>query len=180
MSSGARFVGEVDGSSRDLATTDDISSLNGSKANAYGDTGTVRSAQGPNAWAYSNQVGGNRYAVWMDDGLNFGRATSSIKFKEDLEEWAPDPEDVLALADGLKSFHRKADNSSGRDYGLIAEDVHKYVPEIVQYFKPEGSDEYEIDGIHYEMLGVVLLPVVKSLSDKIKALEAKIEILENK
>lgn len=180
---GGRVIARVDVTDMPLATVGDVNTLigmNASKVDAWGNTNTSQHAQGPNSTAYNNQAGNNRYAVWMDDGLNFGRATSSIKYKEDLEEWSPEVEEVLALAEGLKSFHRKADNSETREYGMIAEDVWKHVPEIVQYFKPEGSDEYEIDGIHYEMLGVVLLPVVKSLSDKIKSLEAKIETLESK
>ncbi len=72
-------------------------------------------------------------------------------------------------------------NDGKRDFGLIAEDVNTVLPEIV----PKDSNNNPI-AVNYEKLGLLLIPVVRNLSEKCKLLEeqnsakdAKIAQLEN-
>ena len=141
------------------------------KANAFESIGNVRSARGPDGTAYGRNAGSNRFAVYMDDGLEFGRNVSSRRYKEDIESIEVDPKDVLALVP--RTYHRKTDAPDIREFGLIAEEVHETLPEIVTFF-PDEAGVPQIDGVNYELLSVALLAVVKDQQKRIEALEQKL------
>ncbi|CCQ44307.1 hypothetical protein ARTSIC4J27_231 [Pseudarthrobacter siccitolerans] len=143
-------------------------------------------AQG--SWqAYNQNVPGTSfYAVWVGNGggHQFGRNTSSAKYKNNIRKHETTPDGVLALTpviyDRNDELDYPEDPETGErligppnlirgakgEYGLIAEQVAEHVPEIVQWY--EGA----IDGIRYDLLAVALLDVVKDQEARIRALEA--------
>jgi hypothetical protein len=146
------------------------------------------------AYAFNNNVAGSTfYAVWVgnDSGNHLGKNTSSMRYKQNVRPYAVDPAKVLQLKP--KIFDRKpvripvAEGQEGPDqmvpgatneYGLIAEEVHDLLPEIVVWY------EGEIDGIRYDLLALALLDVAKDQDrrlteqeDRIAALEAAIQAM---
>ncbi|MEJ1195084.1 tail fiber domain-containing protein [Pseudarthrobacter sp. CCNWLW207] len=153
-------------------------------------TSAVALADG-SAYAFNNNVAGTTfYAVWVgnDGGNHLGKNTSSMRYKQNVRPYAVDPEKVLQLEP--KIFDRKPvriptpEGQEGPDqmvtgatdeYGLIAEEVHELVPEIVVWY------EGEIDGIRYDLLALALLDVAKDQDrqlneqdDRLAALEAAV------
>lgn len=177
---GSRIVARVDSSEWALATADDVSFTNtnvsflaGSKADAVDNVNQAITAKGTYQ-AHGNSVhgGGPYYAVWVsgpDTGYQFGRNTSSRRFKQDIVEHSVDKAAVLALQ---PVTYDRIGGQVQREYGLIAEDVYDAgLPEIVTWFKEEDSDESVIDGLRYDLLAVALLEVVKDQEARIAALE---------
>ncbi|QHB36601.1 minor tail protein [Arthrobacter phage Adolin] len=137
--------------------------------------------------AYNQNVPGTSfYAVWVGNsaGNQFGRNTSSARYKHNIRRHETAPDGVLALTPVVYDRNDELDYPEDLDtgerligppnlirgakgeYGLIAEQVAEHVPEIVQWY------EGEIDGIRYDLLSVALLDVVKDQAERIAALEA--------
>lgn len=133
-------------------------------------TTTVAQADG-SAYAFNNNVAGTTlYAVWVgnDAGNHLGKNTSSLRYKKNVRNYGVDPAKVLQLQPRI--FDRKPVNvpapegtegpgqmieGAVNEYGLIAEEVHDLLPEIVVFY------EGQIDGIRYDLLGLALLDVAK-------------------
>ena len=143
-------------------------------------------------YGWTNNVAGTEfYALWVgnDGGYHLGRNVSSIKYKENVRDADVDPAAVLNLRpvtyDRKPTFKYPEDPETGEraegpeqkfegaknQFGLIAEETHEHVPELVTFF---GG---EIDGIDYSLLGVALLPVVKSQQEQIDKLTAAVRAL---
>lgn len=156
-------------------------------------TSAVALADG-SAYAFNNNVAGTTfYAVWVgnDGGNHLGKNTSSMRYKQNIRPYAVDPAKVLLLEP--KIFDRKpvriptSEGQEGPDqmvtgatdeYGLIAEEVHQLVPEIVVWY------DDEIDGIRYDLLALALLDVAKDQgrqleehTEQIAALTAAVEAM---
>lgn len=143
-------------------------------------------AQG--SWqAYNQNVPGTSfYAVWVGNsaGNQFGRNTSSAKYKNNIRRHDTAPDGVLALQPVVYDRNDVLDypedpetherligppnliRGAKGEYGLIAEQVAEHVPEIIQWY------DGEIDGIRYDLLSVALLDVVKDQEARIRALES--------
>lgn len=150
-------------------------------------TSPVALADG-SAYAFNNNVAGTTfYAVWVgnDGGNHLGKNTSSLRYKENVRPYAVDPAKVLQLEP--KIFDRKPvriptpEGQEGPDqmvtgakdeYGLIAEEVHELVPEIVVWY------EGEIDGIRYDLLALALLDVAKDQDRQLKEHAERLAALE--
>ncbi|MFK4295013.1 hypothetical protein ABH924_000145 [Arthrobacter sp. GAS37] len=117
---------------------------------------------------WTNNVGGTSfYQVWVGNDANysFGRNVSSIRYKENVRSHYTDPANVLALTPVLYDKIPKAPATAPtNEYGLIAEQVAQYCPELVQWF------EGQIDSVRYDLLSVALLSVVKHQDAQITAL----------
>lgn len=118
---------------------------------------------------WTNNVGGTSFfQVWVgnDASYSFGRNVSSIRYKQNVRSHYTDPANVLALTPVLYDKVPKAPATAPtNEYGLIAEQVAQYCPELVQWF------EGQIDSVRYDLLSVALLSVVKSQDVRLKALE---------
>ncbi|WP_234024965.1 MULTISPECIES: tail fiber domain-containing protein [unclassified Streptomyces] len=113
---------------------------------------------------------GTYYAVWVRGDGGFCRNTSSIRFKENVRDYEIVPDDVLALRPVV--YDRKPeDGQPGQknEVGLIAEEVEKTLPWVVNYL------DGEVDGLRYDLLGVALLSVVQDQEQRIKELEARMK-----
>ncbi|MGM7422783.1 hypothetical protein [Cellulosimicrobium sp. CpK407] len=145
---------------------------NGRALSFAGDANAVRYCAGPTASQYNHQTGSNRFAVWMDDTLQFGRATSSRRYKDHINTWGIDTAAVLSIEP--KTFHRKVDDDGVMDYGAIAEDLHDAGLTELVYYDEEGRP----DAIRDHLVPWALLAVVRSQHEQIAALAARLDDVE--
>lgn len=142
----------------------------GGRAVAWeGDGNSVRYAHGPHSSAYNRQAGNNRFATWMDDSLIFGRATSSLRYKDNVSPWELDQEAFLSIEP--KTFHRKVDAEGEMDYGGIAEELEAAGLQEFLYYDEEGRP----DAIKEHHLPWALLAVVRSQRAQIEDILRRLE-----
>jgi hypothetical protein len=122
---------------------------------------------------------GTYYAVWVQGDGTFARNTSSIKFKENVRDFAINPDDVLKLRPVIYDRKDRVDGEGtvreGRkdEVGLIAEETEKAgFGWLVNYL------DGEVDGLRYDLLGVALVPVVQRQAQQVADLEARLARLE--
>lgn len=108
-------------------------------------------------------------AVYADVNGIFGANTSSRRYKQDIAAATMDLDGILRLTP-RRYRRRAAVEEMGADapveIGLIAEDVEKVAPWLV-FHDADGL----VQGIRYEMLSVALLGIVKTLDERVRALE---------
>lgn len=125
--------------------------------------GTVVSAA-----VYSKQVTSNVRAVLVDDGGLFGNVTSSIRFKDNVEDMGIDSSKIFNLRP--VTFTYKADDKKKKQFGLIAEEVEKVMPLLVSY----DSDGLP-HSVNYHDLPQILLNEIQKMAKRIEALEKKLK-----
>ncbi|MEU8835205.1 tail fiber domain-containing protein [Streptomyces sp900116325] len=120
---------------------------------------------------------GTYYAVWVRGDGGFCKNTSSLRFKQNVRDHDVNADAVLNLRPVV--YDRLPDEEGGdyaRDeFGLVAEEVHEHLPEIVT-----RDEDGRIDTVRYDLLGVALLPVVQRQAKQIEDLEARLARLEAK
>ena len=202
---GARVTAKVDATEFLLAHLSDISATNvrvatleNSRAVAADDINQARYARGTYKCHQQSVSAGTWYAVWVNGvgaDYQFARNTSAAKFKENVRPWTGTAADVLAVTPVL--FDRKPSTDDqvmpGRkdEFGLIADDVVKTLPELGIWLAPVGPDgeptgaPEEIDGLRYDLLPVAQQVVLRDHDARIAALEeenlalrARLETLE--
>lgn len=129
----------------------------------------------------------------------FGRATSALKYKTNVEVVDPNSYEDALLGIQPKSWHDKAEmklraeyeawqqehpyeplpkeqaelltRDPERHHGAVADDFHEAgLTQFVQY-----DANGEVDALNYDRVGVALLPIVRKQRDRITALEDKVE-----
>jgi hypothetical protein len=155
----------------------------------------------PRIWSMDiyNRTYTNAANMFITSAGTLGRSTSSRKYKL-LEEPVPDdlPPKILNLIP--KTWYDKnaceayADAlSKGEDIskidippieripGLIAEDVEAAgLGQYVVYGEPDEKGNRPVEGIMYDRLWTLLIPLVKELSEKVQVLQTRVEELEQK
>ncbi|MGW5130891.1 tail fiber domain-containing protein [Streptomyces sp. NPDC004135] len=130
---------------------------------------------------YSNTAtDGTWYAVWVEGSGTFCRNTSARKFKENIQDFEINPDDVLKMRPVIYDRKDQIDEETGDlrpgrkgEVGLIADEVDEIGLEwLVQYM------DGEIDALRYDLLGVALLPVVQRQAKQLADLEARLAELE--
>jgi hypothetical protein len=120
---------------------------------------------------------GTYYAVWVQGDGTFAKNTSSRRFKQNIRDHDVNADAVLSLRpvvyDRLPS--KEGGDYARDEFGLVAEEVHEHLPEIVTH-----DEEGRIDTVRYDLLGVALLPVVQRQAKQIEDLEARLARLEAK
>jgi len=114
---------------------------------------------------------GTTYDVMANSNGDLTRVSSSKRYKKNIRELQSHLDKILDLKP--VSFEWKT--TSGQDIGLIAEDVHELIPELVGYDK-EGRP----DAVRYELVSLYLLEAMKELKAKNEELRQRIEALEGK
>jgi hypothetical protein len=107
-------------------------------------------------------------AVLIDSTGQLGTVSSSAAVKRDIADI--DGEDSALLKLRPVSFLYRNDTVGIRQYGLIAEEVAKVMPELVQ-FSPEGQAQT----VRYHFLAPLLLSEVQKQSQTIHELEHTID-----
>ncbi len=137
--------------------------------------------------------------VFMDStaGNQLARSTSSLRYKTDIEDLDTDRADAaLSLRPVWYRSKATADRKDWSHYGLIAEEVAKIEPRLVNWTYLEDdyitvTNEYGIenkelkpsaklvpDGVQYDRLPVLLLSVIQRQEKRIEYLEAEIATLK--
>jgi hypothetical protein len=118
------------------------------------------------------------YDVQVNNDGDLCRVSSSKRYKKNIRELESDLDKILNLEP--VSFEWKT--TSEADIGLIAEDVHQLIPELVGYDK-EGRP----DAVRYELLSLYVLETAKQQQQAMRELKAenerlrqRIEVLEAK
>jgi len=101
--------------------------------------------------------------------------TSSRRFKTDIKPIDIGLKEVLAL--NPKSYTRKEPTQSmptGKEVGLIAEEVEKVIPRIVEY----EADGVTPRGVNYQEYTAVLTKAIQEQQKQIDALKAEVKALK--
>lgn len=147
-------------------------------------TGSVPSAafatdaQGSKRVRSSSPAGTGWYSVWVDGNDNFCHNTSSIRYKENVRDAGLEPDAILGLRPVV--YDRRASEVDGvmvegqkDEFGLIAEEVEKHLPELVQYDK-----DGQVEALRYDLIAVAAIPLLKQLSERVETLEARLAALQ--
>lgn len=112
--------------------------------------------------------------VLIDSNGQLGTLTSSLRFKEDVQSMGDASRDLMKLRPVV--FHYKVpydDGSHLLQYGLIAEEVAKVYPDLVQY-----DAKGQPFTVRYHEINVMLLNEIQKQKAQLDAQEARIQKLE--
>ena len=103
------------------------------------------------------------------------RSTSSKRYKKKIKNIEVDTAKIYDLRS--VSFDSKIEGEDERLFGLIAEEVHTILPDLVEYgYEKDPETEKPIgdarpESVKYQMLSVLLLEELKKLKTRIDILE---------
>lgn len=120
---------------------------------------------------YGGTVGGTNSAVLIDNTGLMGTTTSSLRYKENVEDMGDRSSAIFKLRP--VNFNFKKDRCKYMQWGLIAEEVHEVMPEIVNYDK-EGRP----DNVRYHDLPAIMLNEMKKMAARIEQLEKQVALLQ--
>ncbi len=109
-------------------------------------------------------------AVLIDSGFQLGTVSSSIRVKKNVEDMGTATNSLLDLRPVNFDYINSKSTTDRRQYGLIAEEVEKIMPDLVVYNKTT----LEPESVFYNDLPVMLLNEMKKMQKKIEALEKQI------
>jgi hypothetical protein len=113
-------------------------------------------------------------AVQVDANGQLGVAASSRRFKQDIQDMGDTTSTIMNLHP--VQFHYKANGpDSPMQYGLIAEDVAKVAPDLI-----ERDSKGEIFTVHYEKVNAMVLNQVQEQQRLIEKQSALIQQLESR
>jgi hypothetical protein len=119
-------------------------------------------------------VGVSGSAVCVAASGQLGVCPSSIRFKQDVQDMGDTTDTIMSLHP--VQFHYKADGpESPMQYGLIAEDVAKIAPDLI-----ERDAKGEILAVHYEKVNAMVLNQVQEQQRLIEKQNALIRQLESR
>ena len=128
----------------------------------------------------TNSVGTYKLNVNGDVQAFSYNATSDIRLKTNIQSLSGSLELINQL-NGV-SFTWKNDTTNKPVLGLIAQEVEKVLPDIVNTAATDNEDGYKQKSIHYDGLFPHLVESIKTLTQENKALVSKVDVLtqENK
>ena len=120
-----------------------------------------------NSEVYSRTLGGSYRNLYISNGGTLGWVSSSERFKENVADWTPDRQAILAMQ--LVQFQYKAeiDPDGVLEHGLIAEQLHELGLEWLVDYDAAGEPE----GVRYDRISLALLSVVQDHDARLTALE---------
>ena len=114
--------------------------------------------------------------VFVDNTNKLGTAVSSIRFKENVQSL--DINDVTSKLTLLNPVSFTYKTGSKTQFGLIAEEVEKAIPEIVVYQDDENGESRPFS-VRYDAIIPLLLSEVKSLRNELTTLRNELADLKN-
>jgi hypothetical protein len=106
--------------------------------------------------------------VFIDSNGQLGTLTSSARFKEDVADMAGDSHMVMQLRPVTFRYKAPYDDGSHRlQYGLIAEEVAKIDPELVQF-----DSDGQAQTVRYHVVNMMLLNEVQRQEAEVGTLRA--------
>ncbi|CAN2247504.1 phage tail spike protein [Bacillus vallismortis] len=165
---------------------------------AYNADFTIRTdSAGPQIFskAIYNRTYSSAANVHITSYGTLGRVTSASKYKLNIEGFPTDKYDrVLELIpktwydkSAVENYAESLANGEGdmveeeapyitRIPGLIAEDVEAAgLSEFVSYGEPDENGKREIEGLMYDRLITLLIPIVKRLKGKVESIEGRMQ-----
>ena len=113
-------------------------------------------------------------AVLVSTSGQLGLVASSIRFKENVEDMGDSSSPVMKLRPVTFNYNfGNPEENAIRQFGLIAEEVEKIMPELVGY-----NDKGQIQTVHYHVLPSILLNEMQKQQKLIDRLESMISELE--
>ena len=100
--------------------------------------------------------------------------SSSRRYKSNITDLNIDTSKILSLRPVSYTDNETETNA----VGLIAEEVHEEIPQLVNYKEIEGYDEIQPDSVKYSTLSVYLLKAIQEQQTIIDDLKSRIETLE--
>ncbi|MEC1351700.1 phage tail spike protein [Bacillus licheniformis] len=165
---------------------------NATSSSSVGDLNIGVDGRGPRVWSSSinNRTTTAPANLHMNQYGNFEKVTSSQKYKINIEEFPKDrvenilklnPKtwfDKLAVEAYAEILESGREDDEDKPYleripGLIAEDVFEAgLKEFVFYGKPDENGNREIEGVMYDRLFALLIPIVRDLKTRIENIES--------
>jgi hypothetical protein len=137
-----------------------------------GTQGTANGAQSSTFIAgISGTTSSGGVAVFVNSSGQLGTMTSSLRFKDDVEDMGDASADLLRLRP--VTFHYKApydDGSRLLQYGLIAEEVARVFPDLVQY-----DQDGQPLSVRYSMVNAMMLNEVQKQHATIASQAAQLD-----
>lgn len=118
-------------------------------------------------FAYNGQF---KSYISVDGSFN---QVSDIRLKENFENYTSVLDGIKKLA--VLTYHYKAHKTNTKSFGLIAQNVQQYFPEIVS---TNSADNFL--GLDYSKTGVLAIKAIQEQQEVIENLQRKIESLESK
>jgi hypothetical protein len=113
-------------------------------------------------------------AVYVSSSGQLGTLPSSVRFKEDVESMGEASQDLMKLRPVTFRYKTPYDDGSHvLQYGLIAEEVAKVYPGLVQY-----DDKGQPLTVRYHSINVMLLNEIQKQKAQLDEQEARIQRLE--
>jgi hypothetical protein len=121
---------------------------------------------------YNVNVGGTYRSAYINSSGIFGGLTSSIRYKENIENISYGLDEVMQLR--AVTFNYKSDPTAPRSVGFIAEEVDAIgLKELVSY-----NEENKPETVHYELMTSLLTKAIQEQQALIQNQQAMIEALE--
>jgi hypothetical protein len=117
---------------------------------------------------------GGSSKAWISTSDGGWNTSSDIRLKENFQEYKPVLEGIKNL--NVLTYHYKADKKDARSFGLIAQDVKQYFPEIVS--SPGGQED--LLGIDYTKTGVLAIKAIQEQQQLIDSYRQEIEALKKR
>jgi hypothetical protein len=99
---------------------------------------------------------------------------SSRRFKDDITPMEKASEGILALKPVTFHYKKELDATGALQFGLVAEDVEKIMPELVT-----RDDKGQIDGVRYESINMMMLNEFLKEHKKVEEQQASIAELKS-
>jgi len=116
-------------------------------------------------------VNNNAVPVLIDSNGQLGTASSSRRFKDDIEDMGDASRDLMRLRPVTFRYKQPfADGSTPIQYGLIAEEVAEVYPDLVAH-----SADGQIETVKYQLLDSMLLNEVQRQEANISRLEQRVD-----
>lgn len=107
-------------------------------------------------------------AVLVDSAGQLGTVSSSLRYKENVEDLPSTLNDLMKLR--VTSFDYKNRSSKRKSVGMIAEEVFEVIPDLVVH-----NQEGEIETIKYQDLCIYLLKAMQEQQAQIEILKSKLQ-----
>lgn len=112
-------------------------------------------------------VNNNAIAVLVDSAGQLGTVSSSVRYKNNIEDMGNLSSLVMKLRPVTFDFKNKPNHK--KQIGLIAEEVKEIIPSLVVH-----NQDSEVESVKYHDLSILLLNEIQKALERIKYLESKL------
>lgn len=161
-----------------------VNATNGTAAlqSASGDvlvfaTGSISLSSSSNQVFITHTTTGSAANCFISTGGLIQRSTSSIKYKQDIEDFTVDNDKILQLRPRVWRDKQEVEEDGDTDnkyFGLIAEEVSELGLTYLVSYDEEGNP----DGVAYDRLAVALLNVVRQQKEQIESLIGVVGVVD--